>query len=73
MLQKNLGHSRPKISFREFDMRKKSTASLLSNFDGEHVSYARYAEYENAYYTGYFTSRPALKRYVRILSGYYLV
>uniref|UniRef100_A0A2N9ECH2 alpha-mannosidase n=1 Tax=Fagus sylvatica TaxID=28930 RepID=A0A2N9ECH2_FAGSY len=26
----------------------------------------------NAYWTGYFTSRPALKRYVRIMSGYYL-
>ncbi|KAI4366760.1 hypothetical protein MLD38_022594 [Melastoma candidum] len=31
-----------------------------------------YAEYENAYYTGYFTSRPALKGYVRTMSGYYL-
>eukprot|EP01018_Ginkgo_biloba_P016201 Gb_02112 [translate_table: standard] len=31
-----------------------------------------YADYENAYWTGYFTSRPALKGYVRMLSGYYL-
>ena len=33
----------------------------------------RYADRINAYWTGYFTSRPAIKRYVRILSGYYLV
>ncbi|VVA92098.1 unnamed protein product [Arabis nemorensis] len=26
----------------------------------------------NAYWTGYFTSRPALKRYVRVMSRYYL-
>ena len=32
-----------------------------------------YADRENAYWTGYFTSRPALKRYIRIMSGYYLV
>ncbi|KAL6972969.1 alpha-mannosidase [Sarracenia purpurea var. burkii] len=31
-----------------------------------------YADRVNAYWTGYFTSRPALKGYVRILSGYYL-
>ncbi|KAH6810146.1 Glycosyl hydrolase family 38 protein [Perilla frutescens var. frutescens] len=31
-----------------------------------------YADRENAYWTGYFTSRPGLKGYVRILSGYYL-
>ncbi|KAK9278049.1 hypothetical protein L1049_027607 [Liquidambar formosana] len=31
-----------------------------------------YGEKENAYWTGYFTSRPALKGYVRMLSGYYL-
>ncbi|XP_043724653.1 probable alpha-mannosidase At5g13980 isoform X2 [Telopea speciosissima] len=31
-----------------------------------------YADRANAYWTGYFTSRPALKRYVRLLSGYYL-
>ncbi|KAI3942980.1 hypothetical protein MKW98_005492 [Papaver atlanticum] len=32
-----------------------------------------YADLANSYWTGYFTSRPALKRYVRVLSGYYLV
>ncbi|CAN6485588.1 unnamed protein product [Victoria cruziana] len=31
-----------------------------------------YADRANAYWTGYFTSRPAFKRYVRTLSGYYL-
>ncbi|KAI3929113.1 hypothetical protein MKW92_027696 [Papaver armeniacum] len=34
--------------------------------------YFPYADGANAYWTGYFTSRPALKRYVRVLSGYYL-
>ncbi|KAG5060965.1 hypothetical protein JHK87_001994 [Glycine soja] len=34
--------------------------------------YFPYADGPNAYWTGYFTSRPAFKRYVRILSGYYL-
>lgn len=33
----------------------------------------RYADRINAYWTGYFTSRPAIKGYVRLLSGYYLV
>ncbi|KAF9604862.1 hypothetical protein IFM89_011144 [Coptis chinensis] len=32
-----------------------------------------YADKANAYWTGYFSSRPALKRYVRMMSGYYLV
>ncbi|GAB4847368.1 hypothetical protein Ancab_026426 [Ancistrocladus abbreviatus] len=31
-----------------------------------------YADRVNAYWTGYFSSRPALKRYVRMMSGYYL-
>ncbi|KAG1354131.1 Alpha-mannosidase [Cocos nucifera] len=34
--------------------------------------YFPYADAANAYWTGYFTSRPAFKRYVRMLSGYYL-
>ncbi|THG02797.1 hypothetical protein TEA_017027 [Camellia sinensis var. sinensis] len=34
--------------------------------------YFPYADNTNRYFTGYFTSRPALKRYVRMLSGYYL-
>ncbi|XP_052196024.1 alpha-mannosidase [Diospyros lotus] len=34
--------------------------------------YFPYADNINAYWTGFFTSRPALKGYVRILSGYYL-
>lgn len=31
-----------------------------------------YADRVNAYWTGYFTSRPALKGYVRLMSGYYM-
>lgn len=31
-----------------------------------------YADHPNAYWTGYFTSRPAFKGYVRAMSGYYL-
>ncbi|XP_022741323.1 probable alpha-mannosidase At5g13980 [Durio zibethinus] len=34
--------------------------------------YFPYADRANAYWTGYFTSRPALKRYVRTMSGYHL-
>ncbi|KAG8388779.1 hypothetical protein BUALT_Bualt02G0160700 [Buddleja alternifolia] len=34
--------------------------------------YFPYADIPNAYWTGFYTSRPALKRYVRLLSGYYL-
>ncbi|XP_038994877.1 alpha-mannosidase [Hibiscus syriacus] len=34
--------------------------------------YFPYASSQNAYWTGYFTSRPAFKRFVRKLSGYYL-
>lgn len=37
------------------------------------ISSSRYADNPNAYWSGYFTSRPALKRYVRMMSGYYLV
>ncbi|KAK9272279.1 hypothetical protein L1049_002650 [Liquidambar formosana] len=31
-----------------------------------------YADRANAYWTGYFSSRPALKQYVRMMSGYYI-
>ncbi|KAI6671517.1 hypothetical protein NL676_006402 [Syzygium grande] len=34
--------------------------------------YLPYADREDAYWTGFFTSRPALKGYARMLSGYYL-
>ncbi|CAL5369072.1 unnamed protein product [Camellia sinensis] len=34
--------------------------------------YFPYADDTNAYWTGFFTSRPAFKRYIRMLSGYYL-
>ncbi|XP_048333920.2 probable alpha-mannosidase At5g13980 [Ziziphus jujuba] len=38
----------------------------------EDDDYFPYADRVNAYWTGYFTSRPATKGYVRFLSGYYL-
>ncbi|KAL2505523.1 Glycosyl hydrolase family 38 protein [Abeliophyllum distichum] len=31
-----------------------------------------YADRAHGYWTGYFTSRPAIKRYVRMMSGYFL-
>ncbi|XP_047341830.1 probable alpha-mannosidase At5g13980 isoform X2 [Impatiens glandulifera] len=34
--------------------------------------YFPYADRVNAYWTGYFTSRPGLKGYVRVMSAYYL-
>ncbi|KAL8046895.1 hypothetical protein ABFX02_08G203600 [Erythranthe guttata] len=34
--------------------------------------YFPYADSANAYWTGFYTSRPALKRFVRFLSGYFL-
>ncbi|OVA19618.1 Glycoside hydrolase family 38 [Macleaya cordata] len=34
--------------------------------------YFPYADRAYAYWTGFFTSRPAFKRYIRMLSGYYL-
>lgn len=37
------------------------------------MPHTSYADRTNAYWTGYFTSRPALKHYVRTMSGYYLV
>ncbi|KAG0461842.1 hypothetical protein HPP92_020318 [Vanilla planifolia] len=35
--------------------------------------YFPYADGPYSYWTGYFTSRPTFKRFVRVLSGYYLV
>ena len=37
------------------------------------VQLLSYADAANAYWTGYFTSRPSFKGYVRVMSGYYLV
>ncbi|KAL3655096.1 hypothetical protein CASFOL_000882 [Castilleja foliolosa] len=34
--------------------------------------YFPYADRINGYWTGYFTSRPAIKGYVRMMSGYYM-
>ncbi|KAF6993710.1 hypothetical protein CFC21_010565 [Triticum aestivum] len=57
-----------------------STPSIYT--DAKHASneswplkqddYFPYADSTNAYWTGYFTSRPTFKGYVRMLSGYYL-
>ncbi|CAN6299833.1 unnamed protein product [Urochloa humidicola] len=57
-----------------------STPSIYT--DAKHASdeswpvkyddYFPYADSTNAYWTGYFTSRPTFKRYVRVYSGYYL-
>ncbi|KAF0929308.1 hypothetical protein E2562_019891 [Oryza meyeriana var. granulata] len=57
-----------------------STPSIYT--DAKHASneswplkyddYFPYADSANAYWTGYFTSRPTFKRYVRMISGYYL-
>ncbi|XP_006661627.2 alpha-mannosidase-like [Oryza brachyantha] len=57
-----------------------STPSIYT--DAKHASneswplkyddYFPYADSTNAYWTGYFTSRPTFKRYVRMISGYYL-
>lgn len=41
--------------------------------DNLFVDCNRYADRANAYWTGYFTSRPTLKGYIRMLSGYYMV
>ncbi|CAL5324259.1 unnamed protein product [Camellia sinensis] len=57
-----------------------STPSLYTDAkNAENVSwplktedYFPYADDTNAYWTGFFTSRPAFKRYIRMLSGYYL-
>lgn len=57
-----------------------STPSIYT--DAKHASneswplkyddYFPYADSTNAYWTGYFTSRPTFKQYVRVISGYYL-
>ena len=77
MLQTSNGLSRPMISSRMFlfcihiDMI--DFTLFLFPMHNHIVSWTRYADDPNAYWTGYFTSRPALKRYVRMMSGYYLV
>ncbi|KAJ1689196.1 hypothetical protein LUZ63_013351 [Rhynchospora breviuscula] len=46
--------------------------SLEESWPLKFDDYFPYADSPNAYWTGYFTSRPAFKRLVRDLSGYYL-
>ena len=66
-------------SSREFKIKKRwylviqLTSVLLKYIYSLIHAIIRYADRINAYWTGYFTSRPALKGYVRLLSGYYLV
>ncbi|XP_039820492.1 alpha-mannosidase-like isoform X4 [Panicum virgatum] len=50
------------------DAKHASNESWLVKYD----DYFPYADSTNAYWTGYYTSRPTFKRYVRMLSGYYL-
>ncbi|XP_038973744.1 alpha-mannosidase-like isoform X5 [Phoenix dactylifera] len=50
------------------DAKNAANESWPPKFD----DYFPYADAANAYWTGYFTSRPTFKRYVRMLSGYYL-
>ncbi|KAL6905806.1 hypothetical protein ACP4OV_003407 [Aristida adscensionis] len=46
--------------------------ALNESWPLKYDDYFPYADSANAYWTGYFTSRPTFKRYVRALSGYYL-
>ncbi|KAJ3682593.1 hypothetical protein LUZ60_015166 [Juncus effusus] len=46
--------------------------SVNESWPLKHDDYFPYADKANTYWTGYFTSRPSFKHYVRSLSGYYL-
>nr|POE85656.1 alpha-mannosidase [Quercus suber] len=48
------------------------TSSRGSTLTNQSVDISGNADHPNAYWTGYFTSRPALKGYERMMSGYYL-
>ena len=63
------------ISSREFDSSGFTFYKCKMHVDqiNNACTCVRYADKPNAYWTGYFTSRPAFKKYVRDLSGYYLV
>ena len=77
MQQMSPGHSKLMISFRKLENFKienwYQNHSPLTYACDLFYSYIRYANTLNTYWTGYFTSRPALKGYIRMLSGYYLV
>lgn len=78
MLQMNLGLSRLMTSFRKLNFKcvllvTSLVISVPLFYDWQLFILSSYADHANAYWTGYFTSRPALKGYVRVLSGYYLV
>ena len=80
MQQKSPGQSRLMTSSRKFKFLKlKITCRqlfllvCLPVFISSSMKFIRYADRANAYWTGYFTSRPALKLYTRVMSAYYLV
>lgn len=80
MHQKSPGRSRLMTSSREFQFSKLKSYLRLCSFISLFTciyklihAFIRYADRVNAYWTGYFTSRPALKGYVRAMSAYYLV
>lgn len=70
----SLGLSRHMTFSREwFKNSQHSSVNLVEIYFLNPRIHCRYADRDSAYWTGYFTSRPAFKRYVRSLSGYYLV
>ncbi|KAF3630763.1 hypothetical protein FXO38_26970 [Capsicum annuum] len=54
------------------DGRANALYSSPSIYTDARYAMDKYADRINAYWTGFFTSRPALKLYVRMMSGYYL-
>lgn len=60
---------------REFSLEKQTPVkSLVADTSLDFcLCHFRYADHPNAYWTGYFTSRPALKGYIRAMSAYYMV
>jgi hypothetical protein len=79
LLQISHGLSRQMISFRMFYLMFiigttiSAIVVLFPLHSYDCISCIRYADNPNAYWTGYYTSRPALKQYIRMMSGYYLV
>lgn len=74
MQQMSNGLSNLMISSREFLLAILFLNLYITELNFEYKTQNfRYADHPNAYWTGYFTSRPALKGYVRVMSGYYQV
>jgi hypothetical protein len=51
--------------------KQKETDVTWPLFDGNNADFFPYADGEHQFWTGYFTSRPALKRYVRSSSSFF--